>query len=312
MPGNSWRDRLGQPGTGTPAAPVPPRAPAASPQLPSHLNTLLQQREQLQNNLRNLVAGGASGDPREAARFHVPTFAQRQAEQRLWEARRARQSQSQPAGPASPLDFIAGRAAGALPALPIRSGLRDFQQPVTGWLDARDHERQQLRDQARDRLAPLDRVAEPVRGLHRQVQDAGRQLRDLDQRLASEGLESDREALREMGADKLQAAESYLGRATEILDAPQRAVRKIDDFWQQRDNDICGAMDRFGSYMERSRSRLSAETGGSGDLFERMMRNRERALEQRREQQRPERHQEKRDQARRDRAQERKRTQEET
>ena len=36
----------------------------------------------------------------------------------------------------------------------MRSGLRDFSQPVGEWLNARDTDRRRLRDQARDRLSP--------------------------------------------------------------------------------------------------------------------------------------------------------------
>ncbi|HMY38787.1 MAG TPA: hypothetical protein PK011_05640, partial [Marinagarivorans sp.] len=185
----------------------------------------------------------------------------------------------------------------------MRSGLRNFSQPVNDWLAGRDEDRRRLRDQARDRLSPLETLAEPVRGARRQVQDANRQLRDLDQRLASEGLNEDRAALRELGADRLDAAERYLSRADEALGAPRQVVDRLDDAWQNRSNQISGAMDRVGSYVDRSRQRLSSETGGSGDLFTRMQQNRERAVQLRREQQL----QERRDQARRDRARQRRR-----
>ena len=61
---------------------------------------------------------------------------------------------------------------------------------------------------------------------------------------------------------------------------------------------ISGAMDRAGPYFERSNRRLSTETGGSGNLFERMERNRELALQRRKEKRRDE----DRDEARRQRA----------
>ncbi|MBC6907092.1 hypothetical protein DWB84_16745 [Saccharophagus sp. K07] len=311
MPGNSWRDRVARPGS-TGAGVSPQAQNAGNPIAPTQtdvannsllspqLNQLLQQRQQLENRMRSLISGGTGGDLRDAARFQVPTFAQRQAELRQWEARRERQQQATATAPS--YDII-GPAA-ATPAL--RTGLRDFQQPVTDWLDARDRQRQQLREQARDRLAPVERAAQPLRNLSRQTQDAARQFRDLDQQLANEGLHEEREELRKLGADKLMAADNYLSRANAVLNTPQQSVKKIDEFWQRRDNDIRGAMDRFGGYVERSRQRLNSETGGSGDLFERMMRSRERALNQRREQQR----QEQRDQARRDRALNRKKNHE--
>ena len=73
---------------------------------------------------------------------------------------------------------------------------------------------------------------------------------------------------------------------------------KIDRFWEQRQREISGAMDETGPYVNRSRDRLSTDTGGSGDIFERMQRNRQRALQRREEQRR----QEERDEARRQRA----------
>lgn len=255
--------------------------------------------------MHSLVAGTQNLDAREAARFHVPTFAQRRAEHREWEMQRDTDANRSPGSLTSARSHAQSPSA-LQPAL--RTGLRHFQQPVNRWLDERDQQRQRLRDQARDRLAPLEKVAAPVRDLDRQVRDYNRQFSDLDKRLADEGMEEERAELRKMGMDKLQTAERYSSKATAVLDAPKKAADKIDAFWKKRDNDIRGAMDRFGSYVERSQKRLHADSGGSGDLFERMMQNRLRALEQRREQQR----QEQRDQERRDRALKRKKTKEDT
>ncbi|MFO1368498.1 MAG: hypothetical protein U1F46_05830 [Marinagarivorans sp.] len=305
MPGNSWQDRLGLRGAPTSApdaltSPAEPAGPPTAP-LPERLNVLLHQRQQLEQRMQNLVGGGG-GDLREAARFQVPSFAQRLAEQRQWEAERAR-SRNRPE-----VSAPGARQPNEPQADALRSGLRDFSQPVGEWLNARDTDRRRLRDQARDRLSPLEQLAEPVRGARRQLQDANRQLRDLDQRLASEGLNEDRAALRELGADRLDTAERYLSRADDALSAPRQIVDRLDTAWQNRSNQISGAMDRFGSYVERSRQRLASETGGSGDLFARMQQNRERALLARKEQQ----WQERRDQARRERAQQRRREHEDT
>lgn len=270
--------------------------------MPERLNLLLQQRQQLEQRMQSLVGGGSS-NLREAARFQVPSFAQRLAEQRQWEAERAR-----PRSRSSETSALTSAPSSAPGPEAMRSGLRNFTQPVNDWLAQRDEDRRRLRDQARDRLSPLETLAEPVRGARRQLQDANRQLRDLDERLASEGLNEDRAALRELGADRLDTAERYLSRADDTLSAPRQVVDRLDNAWQNRSNQISGAMDRVGSYVDRSRQRLSSETGGSGDLFTRMQTNRERALQLRREQQL----QERRDQARRDRARQKRRENEDT
>ena len=47
-------------------------------------------------------------------------------------------------------------------------------------------------------------------------------------------------------------------------------------------------MDRMGTYSDTAKRRLSTRTGGSGDLFERMERNRQAALNARQEKRRQE------------------------
>ncbi|HMW73166.1 MAG TPA: hypothetical protein PKD17_15165, partial [Cellvibrionaceae bacterium] len=173
MPGNSWQDRLGLRGTSpsTPAAPAAPASTAASEAaapVPERLNVLLQQRQQLEQRMQSLVGGG-TGNLREAARFQVPSFAQRLAEQRRWEAERAR-----PRSRSSETSVTTGGPSSAPEGEAMRSGLRNFSQPVNDWLAGRDEDRRRLRDQARDRLSPLETLAEPVRGARRQVQDANR------------------------------------------------------------------------------------------------------------------------------------------
>ena len=100
------------------------------------------------------------------------------------------------------------------------------------------------------------------------------------------------------GTDSLERVSSQVGQYSRMAEAPMRAVRNIDRFWEQRQRQIGGAMDRAGPYFDRSRERLSTETGGSGDIFERLQANRQRALQRRQEQRR----EEERDEARRQRA----------
>ena len=305
MPGNSWRNlsRGSDSNTGSDLGTSPsatstgPRggsnsAAAANP----HLDLLLQQRQELESNLRNLVSG-TSSDQREAARFHVPTFAQRQAQHRQWERQREQQQQvlgrkQREQGVVNSLENRADQAER------MRTGLRNFQQPVSDWMDERDQERQSLRSRFDSAERELKDSTRPLKNIGKQVGSASQQLKDLDRQLAAEGSDSDREELRKLGTDKIHKADKTLQKINGIIDAPSRAVKKIDDFWQARDNQISGAMDRFGPYADNARRRLNLDQGGSGDLFERMQRNRENALERRREQ----RQEQMRDQARRDRA----------
>lgn len=313
MPGNSWRDRLGisAPTNSSPARLGEPPAAAARRTAPSdpanlspQLAALMQQRQTLENNMQRLVSGQQSPLDR---RFHVPTFAERQAEYQRWETRRDSRLPTAQGAPTISTSLGSGELSMGFnqPGLPMRSGLRNFEAQARSreaqarnWLSTRDSERQDLRRRADNALAPLNRVAEPVSSLRDQVGSANRQLRDLDQRLAAEGLEQDRDELRKLGADKIATADNYLGKAQSALNAPNNAVAKIDSFWRDRSNDISGAMDRFGPYVDRAQQRLGLDSGGSGDLFTRMQQNRERAMAQRRERMQ----QEQRDQARRERA----------
>ncbi|MEM7686407.1 MAG: hypothetical protein AAF293_16380, partial [Pseudomonadota bacterium] len=102
------------------------------------------------------------------------------------------------------------------------------------------------------------------------------------------------------GGDKIDKVGGKLAKANKALAAPSNAVKKVEQSWMQRRQQIEGPMDRFSNYADNSERRLSPETGGSGDLFARMQRNRERALQRQREQQR----QEDQDRRRRERAQE--------
>ena len=303
MPGRTWRDlrsrdstrpgaandRVGQQGDAI------TRAATHSPRL----GNLLEQRQELENRLRSLTSGGRENlDPRDAARFQVPTFAERRAQQREWEERREvlqqraaelrrrARGQEEPEGQAQSRDD---------------TDLRERfvnDASVERWLSQHDARRRSLRDQARDRLSPLNDVARAGRRFQDSLSNTSSKLRDLDRKLQEQGLGEEREAIRRLGADKLKKATSQVERVTRMAEAPQRAVQKIDQFWQRRQQDIGGPLDRFGSYAEQSKNRLSTDTGGSGDLFERMQRNRMRALQRRQERRR----EEERDEARRERA----------
>jgi len=252
MPGRTWRDLTNNTAPAAGANPSPPagagdvvaRAAQGSPRLAG----LLEQRELLENRLRALTSGaGTALDAREDARFRVPSFAERQQQQREWESRRS-ELQTR----ALDLRRQARRNETPPENTVARSNLRnrpdtDIGSNVNQWLARRDSQRRSLRDTARDRLAKVS---------------------------------------------------SQIDKYTKMAEAPMRAVRKIDRSWEDRQRQISGAMDRTGPYVDRSQRRLSTDTGGSGDIFERMQRNRRRALERRAEQRR----QEERDEARRQRA----------
>lgn len=306
MAGRSWKDlrKVSQPASSTASRSLPDQnniLQRASQQSPE-LGRLLQQREALQGRIDSLVSGNNNMSPREAARFNVPTFAQRRAQQREWEQRQNDQQQRnlerrrQDRTP----DVSSARASARPREVSLWLSQRDSQPQdgVARWLDQRDKERQSLREQSRSRIAPLDRITEVGRQVRQPLNKLSSQLNRLDQQLKQQGLESERGDLRRLGTDKLAKANKQLDKYSKILDTPQKVVDDIDQKWQQRQNQISGAMDRFGPYVERSKRRLSTDTGGSGDLFERMARNRQRALTRLEER----RQQDQRDEQRRERA----------
>jgi len=266
----------------------------------SQLNQLLTRRNELESKLRGLT-GESQQDPAISQRFPVASFAERRQQEQEWAVQRAaaRQRQSDPAPmgtargslPASPLE---GRMDAGLPG---RSGLSEG--PDNRFVTASRQARSGLR-RIGEALTPPQSVSQPVRDARQSVDGARDQLRDLDQQLASEGVsEADRAELRNtLQSDRLDKTSAVLNRAQSALDAPQRAVERIESRWQAREQRLTGAMDRFSSYADRREQRLSLDSGGSGDLFARMQANRQRALERRREQQQAE----QRDQQRRERA----------
>ncbi|MCL6271677.1 hypothetical protein M3P05_17300 [Sansalvadorimonas sp. 2012CJ34-2] len=314
MPGNSWKDKQSsfeeiadqsggrnQAGQNKKAPPFGSAGKGFDDMagLSPKLDALIEQRKELEDTMRNLSSGDESEGGFLKRSYPVASLAERRMEQMTWEKQRADGSSRKQEREARRKSTVQNNSSLGWEQS-LRTGLRDFTEPVNNWLNARDRERQGLRDKVRDKLSPLDRASRPVKRAHGQVKDAADQFRQLDKQLEKEGLHKDREEIKNLKAVKaINSADKYLGGVNRALDAPQRNVKKVDDFWKKKDNGIRGAMDRFGPYVERSRKRLSSETGGSGDLFERMKKNRERALAKMREK----RQQEARDQKRRERAQ---------
>jgi len=268
------------------------------------LSELLQQRETLEKHLHHLSRGdGDALDARDAARFRIPTFAQRQAEQRSWEAKHEQlrkqastlrnQSRSRKQN-----NSVTSPNQNTTPSRGQSASTGGSRNDVTQWLARRDTQRQHLRDTARDRLSPLNDVAHVGRQFNRSVTNTSQKLRALDQQLAEKGLDQERKELNRLQGKQLDKIQSSVNKYTKIVETPMRAVNKIDHFWRKRQQQISGPMDKIGTYFDRSKRRLSTTSGGSGDLFERMQRNRKRALERNREKRR----EEERDEARRQRA----------
>lgn len=295
MPGRTWKDLR-------PASPSARRAAGAQQangkdtlararQMSPKLNHLLEEREGLEKKIKELSAGENHGlSSRDAARFQVPTFAERQTQQRLWEQTRERLQSK-----ATELRRRQTRQ----PSSQQQSAKSSPQDNINQWLANRDRQRQDMREAARDRLSPLNDIARTGRQLGDSLAAPGRQLRDLDRQLKEQGMSQESDELqRSLGVERLSKTQSAIGKYTRMAEAPMKAVNKVDRFWKKRQQDIAGPMDRFGSYAENSKRRLSTERGGSGNLFERMERNRKRALLRRMEKRR----EEEKDEARRERA----------
>ena len=318
MAGRTWQELIGAPAA-TPApahasAPAPRREavvadragrssrPGASPASPDQaalasprLAQLIAEREALTARMHTLASGGDALAPRDAARFQVPSFAERRAEFRALEARLDAQRERISEPPARPAADRPGTPNAERtprePGLPSRTRPRSpdrFATPTASaqeFLARRDRDRMALRDAARDRLAPLTAVADAGRSLGTAIGGTQGKLRDLDSRLAAEGVSAEERAdiQRELGSDRLKAIDDTVGSVNRTLDAPSRAIDRIDSAWTGRRDRIEGALDRIGPYAETRERRLGLDTGGSGDLFERMRRNREQALQRRRE-----------------------------
>ncbi|WP_028671785.1 hypothetical protein [Saccharospirillum impatiens] len=317
MTRRTWRDleQDSNPTTRGPSAQGPDNIAAISQRNPSDLaaatqlapnsglNQLLAQRNALEAKLRGLT-GEAEQDAAISQRFPVASFAERRQQEQAWAAQRAavRQRQQQGVHPSPP-----GQPRGSLPASPLEGRMDAGMAGRSGLSQGADNRFATANRQARsglrrigEALTPPQSISQPLGDVRQSVDGARDQLRDLDQQLASEGV-SDRERaeIRDtLQGDRLDKTSAVLNRAQSALDAPKRAVDRVESGWLAREQQLTGAMDRFSRYADRREQRLSVDRGGSGDLFERMQANRQRALARRREQQQAE----QRDQRRRERA----------
>ncbi|MGS4946482.1 hypothetical protein ACVDG3_13445 [Meridianimarinicoccus sp. RP-17] len=331
----SWKD------LDRPAAPAPPGAPravagtahapgpgdlaqAAALAPDSRLNSLLAERRALEDRLRNLTGlpgQQGSGDPHRDARFHVPSFAERQAQIRAWEAQRqaragqaARDAQGRwgsriGARPTSgqgadlPDPALPGPASG-LGASGLGTDFADRTAALRDRIAGRSRRtRESLLDRPRAATAQVDAIGRPLRNIGDQLSDQTRQLDEMDRKLAAEGVsEAERDEIRRaVKGDEIKKVSGIIDRANTALSAPKKAVERIDRAWAARERQIAGPMDQVSSYAATRDRRLSTDTGGSGDLFERMQANRLSALRRRQTAQM----QDRRDERRRERARER-------
>ncbi|WP_425071348.1 hypothetical protein [Sagittula sp. S175] len=317
MPRRSWRD-LDRPerpidrpidrAAVRPASPAAQQATAGRPDdlaraaslaPDSRLSQLMQERQALEDRLRNLTGlpgQQGSGDPHRDARFQVPTFAQRQAEIRQWEAQRqaqlaqgpqqaqarwGQQMQAQPQG----LPPLPGTLpATGLGATGLSPGVSDrIRAQRTAFTNRTRTAREGLLDRPRAVAEQVDSIGRPLRQLGNQFAQQDAKLDEMDRKLAAEGVsQSERDEIRRSVSNPdVNKAAKVLQRANAALEAPKKAVAKIDQFWKRREQQISGPMDRFSGYAADRERRLSTETGGSGDLFERMQTNRQSALRNR-------------------------------
>lgn len=167
--------------------------------------------------------------------------------------------------------------------------------------------RADLLGRPRAAAAQVDAIGRPLRNIGDQLSDQSRQLDEMDRKLAAEGVsQAERDEIRKaVKADEIDKVSGVLDRANAALGAPKKAVDRVDRAWRARERQITGPMDQVSRYADTRERRLSTETGGSGDLFERMQANRLSALRRRQAAQLQDRRDERRRERARDRAAER-------
>lgn len=263
----------------------------------SRLNDLLQQRQKLESRIAGLSVPSDSNNSNIDLRYPVLSFAERQQQEREWEQRRDSVDNNVPPPIVSSSGGSAENGLGPTPletrlhAEPTQRSSID-NQPFSSF-HPMTMTRRRLQQSILTRRGSDSRIENGLTKLRQlgrdaadQAQDMSNQMRDLDRQLAENDVsQADRGDIRDlMKADQIDKVASGLEQANKALDAPKTLVNGIERKWKGKEDLISGAMDRIGPYVEARDRRLSSDTGGSGDLFERMQRNRERALERRRQQ----------------------------
>ena len=226
------------------------------------------------------LIGGVDEDPRTAALYQVQSMAERIAAHRAWQSDRDSETQAAALAAAqrrrtdgeAAAERLDSRTAG-MPGNPVPLRPTAAERPR--------RQRRRLTDSDEFMVA------------RNSVDSLGRQLRDAEGRLATEGNAASREALdramRDSGSDKLARGldklDRVLDRAASSKAAPERAKRVIEDEWAKRRGQIGGPdLARYArSFQARNDRLLGVETGSIADMQERSERLREAGLARRRE-----------------------------
>lgn len=233
----------------------------------SPITDLLKQRQTLEAHMAGLTQGANSSDPREAIRFPVASFAQRQQQEQEWEQQRT-------AAYIRARQRIRGSVGGGRTSMVPMTPFEERSQaglPERSGLGA---------NRDTNGLSSLKALGQ---SLNSQAQNMSRQMKDLDRQLAEKDVsQADRDEIQKtMHGKEVASIGGALSKANKTLDAPKKLVGKL---LGDKLDYLTAPMDSAGPYAQERERRLSSETGGSGDLFDRMKANRKRALERRREQ----------------------------
>ncbi len=240
---------------------------------------LLAERQRLETHLATLT--GQTTPNGEQRLYPVTSLAERRAEIDAWARARDATPPREPGGPSS----IQDSATTHDPSQTTTQGLSRGITRTSANL------RSQLFSPARSGLRRYDKVVNPARDLGKKVTGLADKLNDLDRKLANEGVpRSERDAIRrDLGGSTIDRVAGPIRRADDALAKPQHLAEGLEHRWKQREEQLAGPLDRFGSYAA-SRSRvLGMDTGGSGDVFARADAARQRALDRRSEKDREER-----------------------
>ena len=296
MTRRSWRDLTGSTAPGESATDDPRtdadflhRMVAGVPDSP--LADLLAERQRLETHLATITGRTTTeGDHR---LYPVTPLAERRAEIDAW-------ARARDAGPPRQAEEPSSNRTGATTQEPNRL-VQGLSRDVTG---ASADLRSQLFSPARSGLRRYDEVVNPARGLGRKVTGLADTLNDLDRRLANKGVgKSERDAIRrDLGGSTVDRVAGPIRRADDALSKPRQLADGLENSWRQREEQLAGPLDRFGSYATSRDRILGMDTGGSGDVFARADAARQRALDRRsdrdREERRAEQHHERQHQRR--------------
>ncbi len=284
MPGNSWKDLTGTPvNKKKPVDPVKGFDQAAHrpdinlPQVSPKLAALLEQREKLESNMKGLSGSeGGSTQGFDAARYPVSSFKQRSKEQSLWEKSHDLQEKiNQPIAQAA--RTVKDKVSKKITAAPaLRSGLKNFEQPVGQWLNKRDGYLDQSRPAAVKRVIG-NKLAEGRLALDRLAEDRKKDIGDMF---------------------NTSRGKKVFSQIEKKIPSKQKIEKLLEQQWMKKREKITEPMDQSSEYLDKTLKKLNIDTGGSGDLLKRLESSRKKALKMLKEKKQ----QEQKDQQRREKA----------